>query len=157
MFVYTLKASSIKFFAVILLSVAILVTIVAIIPDFEAAGEVAAVSIEYNGIKTEGDRQAFLKQFSYEVKGSPLDVVKVTIPESFDSVYESYNDIQRAQGLNLVKYKGKEVTRYTYEVTNYDYDGTVLATIIVYKDKIIAGDVCSIDGAGFMHGFEKPL
>ncbi|PKM62421.1 MAG: DUF4830 domain-containing protein [Firmicutes bacterium HGW-Firmicutes-21] len=157
MFVYTLKASSIKFFAVILLSVAVLVTIVAIIPDFDAVGEVAAVAIEYSGIKTEEDRQTFFKQFNYEVKSSPLEVVKVSIPDEFDSVYNTYNDIQRAQGLNLAKYKGKEVTRYTYEVKNYEYEGTVLATIIVHKDKIIAGDICSIDGEGFIHGFEKPF
>ncbi len=157
MFVYTLKASSIKFFAVILLSVAILVTIVAVIPDFDAVGEVAAVSIEYSGIKTEEDRQGFFKQFDYEIEETPLEVVNVTIPELFDSVYEAYNDIQRAQGLNLNKYKGKDAVRYTYKVRNYDYEGTVLATIIVYKDKIIAGDVCSADGEGFMHGFEKPF
>lgn len=157
MFVYTLKASSIKFFAVILLSVAILVTIVAVIPDFDAVGEVAAVSIEYKGIDTEEERQAFFKQFGYEIEATPLEVVKVTIPEKFDAVYTEYNDIQRAQGLNLAKYQGEEATRYTYTVKNYAYTGTVLATIIVYKDRIIAGDICSADGAGFMHGFEKPL
>lgn len=157
MFVYTLKASSIKFFAVILLSVAVLVTIVAVIPDFDAVGEVAAVSIEYKGIDTEDDRQTFFKQFGYEIKTTPLEVVEVAIPEEFDAVYEKYNDIQKAQGLNLSKYQGEEATRYTYEVTNYSYTGTVLATILVYKDKIIAGDICSADGEGFMHGFEKPL
>lgn len=157
MFVYTLKASSIKFFAVILLAVAVLVTIVAILPDVEVAGEVAVVSIKYTGIKTDEDRIEFLKQFGYEVKETPVDTREVTVPEHFDAVYEKYNDIQKAQGLNLSKYKGKTVTKYTYEVTNYDYDGTVLATILVYKDKIIAGDICSADGIGFMHGFEKPL
>lgn len=157
MFVYTLKASSIKFFAVILLSVAVLVAIVAIIPDLDAVGEVAAVSIEYSGIKTEDDRQTFIKQFDYEIKNTPLEVLSVTIPEEFDAVYKEYNNIQRSQGLNLEKYKGKEAVRYTYEVTNYKYDGTVFATIIVYKDKIIAGDICSADKDGFIHGFEKPI
>lgn len=157
MFVYTLKASSIKFFAAILLAVAVLVTIVAVIPDIEVAGEVAVVSIKYTGIKTAEDRIAFLKQFGYEVKETPIEAREVTVPEHFDAVYEKYNDIQKAQGLNLAKYKGKTVTKYTYEVTNYDYNGTVLATILFYKDKIIAGDICSADGTGFMHGFEKPI
>jgi hypothetical protein len=134
-----------------------LVTIVAVIPDMEVAGEVAAVTIKYNGIKTEEDRAAFIKQFGYEIKEIPIETREVTVPEQFDAVYEKYNDIQKAQGLNLSKYKGKTVVKYTYEVTNYDYDGTVLATILVYKDKIIAGDICSADGTGFMHGFEKPI
>ena len=157
MFVYTLKASSIKFFATILLAVAILVTIVAVIPDLEVAGEVAAVTIKYSDIKTDEDRAAFFKQFGYEIKDTPVDTRDVAVPEQFDAVYEKYNDIQKAQGLNLSKYKGKNVVKYTYEVTNYDYKGTVLATILVYKDKIIAGDICSADGTGFMHGFEKPI
>lgn len=157
MFVYTFKASSIKFFAAILLAVAVLVTIVAIIPDMEVAGEVATVTIKYDNIKTEEDRAAFIKQFGYEIKETPIETREVTVPEHFDAVYEKYNDIQKAQGLNLAKYKGKTVVKYTYEVTNYDYNGTVLATILVYKDKIIAGDICSADGTGFMHGFEKPL
>lgn len=157
MFVYTLKASSIKFFAVILLSIAVLVTIVAVIPDFDAVGEVAAVAVNYSGIKTEQDRQEFLKQFGYEVEATPVEVRDVTIPEKFDSVYLQYNDIQRAQGLNLTKLQGKEVTRYTYEITNYGTEGKVLATILVYKNKIVGGDVCSTDGKGFIHGFEKPI
>jgi hypothetical protein len=157
MFVYTLKASSIKFFAAILLAVAVLVTIVAVIPDLEVAGEVAAVTIKYSDIDTEEERTAFLKQFGYEIKETPIEAKEVTVPEQFDSVYEKYNDIQKAQGLNLSNYKGKTVVKYTYEVSNYDYKGTVLATILVYKDKIIAGDICSADGTGFMHGFEKPI
>lgn len=167
MFIYTLKASSIKFFAVILLSVAVLVTIVTLIPDLDTIGEVAAVSIEYDGIKSESDRHTFLKQFGYEFKPTPIETTDVTIPEEFDSVYEEYNNIQRAQGLNLKKYKGKKATRFTYEITNYDYDETVLATMIVYKNRIIAGDVCSVEGIGkaddgkpgngFIHGFEKPF
>ena len=80
----------------------------------------------------------------------------VEIPTEFDSVYTKYNDIQRSQGLNLRKYRGKTATRYTYRVTNYDnYEGTVLASIIVYKNKIIAGDICGVDNNGFVHGFSK--
>ena len=51
----------------------------------------------------------------------------------------------------------RDSTRYTYEVTNYpDYDGTVYISLLVYKDKVVAGDVCSADVNGFVHGFEAP-
>ena len=60
--------------------------------------------------------------------------------------------------INLEKYKNKDVTRYTYEITNYpDYDGKVLANIIVYKNKVIGGDICSADVNGFLHGFEREV
>ncbi|MBR4014329.1 MAG: DUF4830 domain-containing protein, partial [Clostridia bacterium] len=46
--------------------------------------------------------------------------------------------------------------RYTYEITNYDgYDGVVYANILVYRNKVIAGDVCSADTKGFMHGLQR--
>ena len=46
--------------------------------------------------------------------------------------------------------------RYTYEVTNYeDYDGVVYANLIVYRGRVIGGDICSADVTGFIHGFER--
>ena len=57
--------------------------------------------------------------------------------------------------LDLSKYKGKTVQRYTYEITNYpDYSGTVYANIIIYKSRVIGGDICSSDVEGFIQGFE---
>ena len=45
------------------------------------------------------------------------------------------------------------MTRYTYEVTNFpDYDGKVYANMIVYRGKIIAGDISSADPMGFVRG-----
>lgn len=156
MFIYTLKATNIKFFAALLLSAAVLVTVVTVIPEYDSATLVAAASTNYSGIKTEEDRIQFLKGFGYEVEPTPVEVEEVEIPTEFDNVYIKYNDIQRSQGLNLRKYRGKTATRYTYRITNYEnYEGTVLASIIVYKNKIIAGDVCGIDSTGFVHGFEK--
>ena len=71
-------------------------------------------------------------------------------------MFVSYNEIQKQQGLDLIKYKNKEVMRYTYEITNYEgYSGTVYATLIVYRNKVIGGDVCSADVKGFIHGFIK--
>ena len=80
----------------------------------------------------------------------------MTIPSEFDTVYTGYNDIQKEQGLNLAKYKGKEVVRYTYSITNYEnYEGVVYINLLVYRNKIIGGDVCSADASGFIHGFAK--
>ena len=156
MFIYTLKATNIKFFAALMLSAAVLITVVTVIPVYDSAGQVAAASVNYSGIKTEDDRLEFLRGFGYEVETTTIEVEEVEIPAEFDSVYTKYNDIQRSQGLNLRKYRRKTATRYTYRVTNYEgYEGTVLASLIIYKNKIIAGDVCGIDANSFVHGFVK--
>ncbi len=156
MFIYTIKASSLKFFAVLLLSVAALVTLVAVIPEYEAAGDIAVVATNYSGIKTNGDRVKFIEQFGYSVNPETYETEQVVIPEKFDSAYTRYNDIQRAQGLNLKKFKGKKVTRYSYFINNYpNYDGRVMITLLVYKDKVIGGDITGLEGEGFVHGFER--
>ena len=155
MFIYTLKASKIKFFAVVMLAVASLLALITLVPDYNEAGTVAAVTTNYTGIKTESDRLSFISDYGYNVAGlaSQSDV---RIPEEFDAVYTKYNDIQRAQGLNLKKYAGKNVTRYSYYLKDYEgYDGKVMLTLLVYNDRIIGGDVCGIDGEGFLHGFVK--
>ena len=43
-----------------------------------------------------------------------------------------------------------------YTVTNYgNYNGTVLANLLVYRGRVIGGDICSADANGFIHGFSK--
>ena len=104
-----------------------------------------------------GERLAFIDQFGWKVKEDPVEIAEVIVPETFDEVYEKYNTLQIEQGLDLTPYQGKRVKRWTYEVTNYpDYDGTVYISLLVYKDKVIGGDVCSADVNGFVHGFEAP-
>ncbi len=159
MFIYSLKASTIKFFAVVCVALATLITLIAFIPVAAVDDDVAAsanADIKYSGIKTEEDRVNFLAQFGWQVKPSAVASVEVSVPEEFDKIFTAYNELQKRQGLDLTKFKGKNVQRYTYEVTNYDgYDGTVYANILVYRNKVIAGDICSADVKGFMHGLEK--
>lgn len=156
MFIYTLKASTIKFFGVVLLSVAVLVALVTVIPTNGSSGEVAAAAVDFDDVGTNVGRLDFLEQFGYDVNPEPLEIKEIMVPDEFDTVYDAYNDIQKAQGLNLMKYQGRKVTRYTYEAENYDFEGRVMANMLVYKGKVIAGDICSLDGEGFVHGFEKP-
>lgn len=154
MFIYTLKASTIKFFGVVFLSIAVLVALITVIPNNSTGIEAAATNNVEAG--TNEGRLDFLQQFGYEAKIEPLEVDEVIIPSSFDAVYDAYNDIQKTQGFDLQKYRGRKAVRYTYEIENYEYEGRVLANLLVYKGKVIAGDVCSLEGEGFIHGFDKP-
>ena len=161
MFIYSLRASSIKFFGALALSLAALITLVALVPRAQSDEKTAAVEAEgtryvYSGIRSDEDRVKFLSQFGIEVEPIAVETEKIKIPDTFDKVYMGYNEIQKSQGLDLSGYKNKNVTRYTYRVTNYEgYDGEVRANIIVYRDKVIGGDVCSTDVGGFVTGFEK--
>ncbi len=159
MFIYSLKASTIKFFAVVCVALATLITLIAFIPVAAVDENIAAsadMDIDYSGIKTNEDRINFLAQFGWQVDPEAVESVEVTIPEEFDKIFTAYNELQKRQGLDLSKFKKKNVQRYTYKITNYDgYDGTVYANILVYRNKVIAGDVCSADTKGFMHGLQR--
>ena len=160
MFIYSFHANTIKFFAVICLALTALIALVAFVPTYVTGEEYALVGIDasynYEKIKSNEDRINFIKQFGWEVDAQPLKEQEVTIPKEFDKIFAAYNEIQRKQGLDLSSFKKKNVMRYTYTVTNYpDYDGEVYINILVYRNKVIGGDVCSADVNGFIHGFEK--
>ena len=155
MFVCTLKASGIKFFAVVALSVALLATAIGILPAIGASADVASVTTDFKNVETEEDMAEFLAQFGHEIEVDSVNVYKMNIPEEFNSVFEKYNEIQRAQGLNLKRYVNKTCTAYVFKVTNYDYEGEVFATLLIRNGRVIAGDICSKEGDGFVHGFRK--
>lgn len=176
MFIYSLKASSIKFFGVLCVALAALITLIAFVPAYAGTdsrpsganeGGVAVdapeeesgvtVSYRYDKVKSADDAAAFLGQFGWVVDAGSAETRQVTIPAEFDKIFAGYNEMQKAQGLDLSKYKKKAVTRYTFTVTNYeDYRGAVYANVLVYRNRVIGGDICSADVSGFVHGFEKP-
>ena len=117
----------------------------------------ATVSYRYDKVKSADDAANFLGQFGWVVDAGSVETETVTIPAEFDKIFAGYNEMQKAQGLDLSKYKKKSVTRYTFTVTNYgDYEGNVWANVLVYRGRVIGGDICSADSEGFVHGFEKP-
>ena len=157
MFIYSMRANTIKLVGVICVALTVLVTLIAFIPAYSVSSQTSAdAEISYDKVKAEEDVVRFLKQFGWETDSKAVEVKSVTVPEEFDKVYAAYNEIQKEQGLDLVKYKGKDVTRYTFTITNYEgYEGTVYANVLVYRNRVIGGDVCSADVSGFIHGFEK--
>ena len=157
MFIYSMRAKTLKFFGIICLCLVAVIVTVAFVPNYVKASAAPAGEINYSKVKTNEDRIAFLKQFGWEVTGEAIGGESVTIPSEFDKIFGGYNEIQRRQGLDLSKYKGKEMMRYTYEITNYpNYEGKVMANILVYRGKVVGGDICSADVKGFIHGFAAP-
>ena len=69
------------------------------------------------------------------------------LPEvAADAVLAEYNELQKSQGFNLLKYKNKNAKRYTFKVKALpDLESLpsddVLFTVILCKDRVIGGDV----------------
>lgn len=161
MFIYSMRANTLKLIAVICVALTVLITLIVFVPTYaiptqNATDADAAVNYSYDKIKTAEDVVKFLSQFGWEVDAKPIEIKTVTVPTEFDKVYSAYNELQKTQGLNLTKYRGKDVERYTFSVTNYKgFEGPVYANVLVFRNRVIGGDVCSADVTGFVHGFEK--
>lgn len=157
MFIYAVKGSTLKFTAAMLLSLAVLVLLVIFIPayDSEALPTVSAdgKEITFTNIRTDRDRRDFLSQFGWEVSDKEPFYEEVSIPKEFDSIFAAYNDMQKKQGLDLSKYAGKICQHYRYEITNFDAGETVYANLLVYRGRVIGGDISSAKMNGFSHPF----
>lgn len=149
MFIYSVRASSVRFAALIILVLALLVSVITVGAEDSvyASGE---SEINYGGMKTREDRIAFIKQFGIEVDGESEKSEKYRLPENFDRVISGYNQLQISQGLNLTKYAKKRITHYAYKVTNAAKEGEVYVNLLVYRQKIIACDVSSLEENGFV-------
>lgn len=102
---------------------------------------------------TNEERVAFLESFGWQVQTEPTETREVMIPSQFNDVYTAYNVMQQAQGFDLKPYAGEICTQYLYKVENYPDETEVYATLLVYGDQIIGGDLASSQVDGFMHGF----
>ena len=102
-------------------------------------------------------RVRFLTDFGWDVTTSPTESGRVRIPEQPSEVFDRYNTLQKGQGYDLTKYAGKTVMRYVYKINNYPgATEPVYATVLVYKNQIIGGDVTDTAAKGHIHGFKMP-
>ncbi len=94
------------------------------------------------------DIPSFLSSLGYEFSES-FTKKTFSLPIEFDKVYNNYNEIQKEAGYDLAPFSGKSCTMYTYRLTNHPF-GKCNANIIVYRGKIIGGDISSVNLDGFM-------
>ena len=103
-------------------------------------------------------RVEFLKSFGWDVAATPVESSQVRIPDKSSEVYDRYNALQKSQGYDLSPYAGKNVMRYVYKINNYpNATEPVYATILVYKNQIIGGDVTDTAAKGQIRGFKMPV
>ena len=102
-------------------------------------------------------RVQFLKSMGWDVAASPVESGQVRIPTEITEVFDRYNQLQKQQGYDLSQYAGKQVMRYVYKIQNYPgATEPVYATLLVYKNQIIGGDVTDTGARGKIRGLKKP-
>ena len=102
-------------------------------------------------------RVKFLQSYGWEIVSSPEESSQVRIPDTATEVFDRYNQLQKSQGYDLSKLAGKNAMRYVYKVTNYPgASDPVYATLLVYKNEIVGGDVTDTSAKGKVQGFKMP-
>ncbi len=152
---FTLRLKPKTIFGLILIVTGVVVIAVTFFANHVESSRPAAGSVL---LATEQERADYLTTLGWQFSPT-FEEKQVRIPAEFNETYTRYNEIQKSQGFDLEKYKGKTVTVYTYNILNYpayenkDY---ILANLIVLDGELIGGDICSTSADnGFMQGLKK--
>ena len=112
---------------------------------------------DHQDLASNDGRVHFLKSFGWEVQNTPKESGQVLIPKESNEVFDRYNALQKCQNYDLSKFAGKKVMRYVYEVTNYPgATQPVYATVLVYKNQVVGGDITNTAPGGKIQGFAFP-
>lgn len=156
MFIVTARIPKRRLLAV---GAAVLCCAVAVLTGIICAHGMSAVSAsspvsgEVKGLRGNDDRVAYLKGLGWEVSEQPIATEELLVPEAFDESYDDYLALQTGQGFDLSAYCGKRIRRYTYEVLNHPSGETgVQAALLIYKSRLVGGEVLSARPDGFIHG-----
>ncbi len=141
----------------IIAAAAVIAAIVMLLTLGGGASEPTASLSTAPAADTNDARVKFLTDLGWEVTPSPTESSQVKIPKGEDPVFQRYNELQKSQGYDLQKYAGKQVMRYVYQINNYPgAKEPVYATVLVYRDQIIGGDITDTTPGGKITGFSKP-
>ncbi len=100
-----------------------------------------------------GDRVRFLSSLGYNVNVGAEQTKEITIPMEFNDVYTAYNDFQLNIGTDLFDYRGSACLSCSYPLQGDDEQYSV--NLLVYKGRIIGGDICSASLDGEMRSLGK--
>lgn len=135
----------------------VLAAVLAVLTAALAAGKFLGTARGADSLPAGGtneERLAFLAGYGWEAEEEPVELREVVIPAEFDDVYLRYNEVQKAQGMDLLPYAGKTCSQWIYSVTNYPSEETVHASLLVLDGRIIGGDLSSTELDGFLCAFD---
>lgn len=152
MMVMTAKVNVKKIAIGLIAAVGVIVALILMLGGGDDAQTTAAGTVSGNDARVQ-----FLKDFGWDVTTSPAESGQVKIPANASEVFDRYNQLQKSQGYDLSQYAGKSVMRYVYQINNYPgATEPVYATVLVYKNQVIGGDVTNTSATGVIQSFRFP-
>lgn len=151
MMIMTAKVNMKKIAIILAAVVGVILAILLLFGGDSSATPTAAVNVSDND-----SRVKFLTDMGWDVSASPVESSQVRLPKDQTDVFGRYNALQKSQGYDLSQYAGKTVMRYVYKINNFPgATEPVYATVLVYKNQIIGGDITNTAAKGVIQGFKK--
>ena len=159
MFVVTLnKKSGIKA-VVAVLAVGLLLAVACTIKNkvFGLQETATVVKTDYKMTTTQ-EMADYILSKGYTVDLQSAQVKEVRIPKKFDAEFENFNEkIMATDGLSLEKYKNDKVSKWTFQIADYDVENkTAVAVLLVRKDKLIGAYLIQ-NPEGTAHSLSKHI
>ena len=150
--VMTAKVDLKKILMILAAVAAVILSLILLLGNGEETAQTAAPAVSGNDARVK-----FLTDFGWDVATSPVESSQVKIPAESGEVFDRYNTLQKGQGYDLTQFAGKKVMRYVYKINNYPGAAEpVYATLLVYKNQVIGGDITDTSAKGKIQGFKMP-
>ena len=136
MFVVTLNKTSLKKFGIGAMCCA-LVAFSALLGRYISTRTVTVASSS-NKIESAQDIQTWFTGYGLDVDGASITADKVKIPRKWDDSFSAFNGVVQQSGLDLARYKGKTVEKWTALIPAASKgDISRYGVLLVYRKKAI--------------------
>ena len=152
MMVMTAKVDIKKIIVALAIAAGVIIGLILLLGGGKSSTPTGAPSVAGND-----GRVQFLQELGWQVSASPVESGQVRIPKEQKPIFSRYNELQKSAGYDLSQYADKTVMRYVYKVNNFPgATDPVYATLLVYKDQVIGGDITDTAASGTMRSLTKP-
>ncbi|MBR0208069.1 MAG: DUF4830 domain-containing protein [Oscillospiraceae bacterium] len=118
---------------------------------FVAAAAFFALRAPARSLRSTEGRCAFLASLGWQADPASEEIREVALPAEFDGILADYNAMQLSRGWDLRAAAGKTCLCCSYDLVGFPgWDGRVLATLYLYRGRVIGGDVHTAAADGFM-------
>ena len=136
MFVVTLNKTSLKKFGIGAMC-CVLVAFSALLGRYISTRTVTVASSS-NKIESAQDIQMWFTGYGLDVDGASITADKVKIPRKWDDSFSAFNGVVQQSGLDLARYKGKTVEKWTALIPAASKgDISQYGVLLVYRKKAI--------------------
>ena len=138
MFVVTLKKAGLKKVGVGVICCALVVFSAVLGRYISGRSVMAAAAASGNKIESAQDIQTWFTGYGLDVDAATIAADKVKIPRRWDDSFSAFNGVVQQSGMDLTRYKGKTVEKWTALLPAVSKGDTMsYGVLLVYKKKAI--------------------